>query len=377
MERTLVGTKFFLPDAKRRLLLRPSHGTWVAIISDSPPERTFNLLKDGCAAQATRSAGESNYALTTISMAENITAHLVPNGGTNEVRQSRSNNWCFTLNNYNDESQQKVRDLGAGAEYLVFGRELGDSGTPHLQGFIRFRNRLRFDQVAKLVPGAHLSVARNVQKAAEYCRKDGDFEEFGALPVRGQGKRSDLDDFKKACRENEISKVEDIRENYSELYMKFPKFCIEYWEQHLPKNELTRYPLREWQQVLYNDLERQVDPRKIIFIVDLTGNTGKSWFCDYVRLTKEAVQILTPGRKIDMAYEFHCSTKILFMDAPRSKQSDFLLYDFLEDLKNGRLFSTKYESRMKYFNAPHVVVMMNEHPDMTKLSADRYDVRVI
>ena len=79
-----------------------------------------------------RSAGESNYSPITLSMSENITAHLVPNGGTPAVRQSRSNNWCFTLNNYTDESQQKVRDLGVGAEYLVFGRELGESGTPHL-----------------------------------------------------------------------------------------------------------------------------------------------------------------------------------------------------------------------------------------------------
>lgn len=306
----------------------------------------------------------------------NITAHVIP-PPQNGTRQSRSNNWCFTLNNYDEDAQQKIRDLATVSEYLVFGREVGDSGTPHLQGFVRFTSRLRFDKVTKLIPGSHLSVARNVQKAAEYCRKDGDYEEFGALPNNTQGKRSDLDDFKKACKEQEIEKIDDIRENFSDLYMKFPKFCIEYWEQHLPKAELVRYPLREWQQLLYTDLERQVDLRKITFVVDLKGNTGKSWFCDYVRLTKSGVQILTPGRKIDMAYEFHCSTKILFMDAPRSKQSDFLLYDFLEDLKNGRVFSTKYESRMKYFDPPHVVVMMNEHPDMTKLSEDRYDVRVI
>ena len=79
-----------------------------------------------------------------------------------------------------------------------------------------------------MVPGAHLSVARNATKAAEYCRKDDDFEEFGALPDKVQGKRSDLDDFKKACRDQEVKTLEDIRENYSDLYMKFPKFCIEY-----------------------------------------------------------------------------------------------------------------------------------------------------
>lgn len=66
--------------------------------------------------------------------------------------------------------------------------------------------------------------------------------------------------------------------------------------------------------------------------------------------------------------------RVVIVDAPRSKQGDFIQYDFLEELKNGRIFNTKYESRMLEFPTPHVVVMMNEDPDMTKLSEDRYRI---
>lgn len=293
------------------------------------------------------------------------------------TNQSRGKNWCFTLNNFKDEDQTRLRSMVSGCEFLIFGREVGESGTPHLQGFVRFKTVLRFNQVAKLVGKAHLSIARNVSKSVEYCRKDKDFEEFGEPPVSKAGKRSDLEEFKEAVKNGEVKSFDDLREMHSEVYAKFPRFCAEYIEQHTEKAKVELHPLRQWQGLLYEDLSRSVDKRKIIFIVDKKGNSGKSWFCDYVFSMKESCQILTPGKKADMAFTFVAGTKILFMDAPRSKQSEFLQYDFLEDVKNGRLFSTKYESRMKRFDPPHVVVMMNEHPDMTKLSDDRYDIRVL
>lgn len=298
----------------------------------------------------------------------NITSHATP--------QSRAKRWCFTLNNYNDEHQAALRELAPNTEFLIFGREVGESGTPHLQGFVIFKDQLRFNRVQQLLPGCHLSVARTVFQAAEYCRKDGDFEEFGTIPVDSSGKRTDIDRFKEAVENGEIKTFSDALLEHSAVYAKYPNFVHNYIEAKLTKKrDIPRHELRDWQQTLYGDLERQVDARKIIFIVDVEGNSGKSWFCDYVQELKSNVQILTPGKKTDMALAFLTTTEILFLDAPRSKQSEFIQYDFLEDVKNGRVFSSKYNSRMKTFPSPHVVVMMNEEPDMTKLSADRYDVR--
>jgi hypothetical protein len=66
--------------------------------------------------------------------------------------------------------------------------------------------------------------------------------------------------------------------------------------------------------------------------------------------------------------------RVFFLDCPRSKQGDFIQYDLLEELKNGLFFKNKYESRMVELAPPHVVVLMNESPDPTKLSADRYTI---
>lgn len=98
---------------------------------------------------------------------------------------SRAKNWCFTLNNYNDADQDNLRALATTDEvsFLVFGREIGESGTPHLQGYLEFSVRKRLSQVKALVSQrAHLEVRRGTgPEAREYCLKDEDFEEFGEL----------------------------------------------------------------------------------------------------------------------------------------------------------------------------------------------------
>lgn len=84
--------------------------------------------------------------------------------------------------------------------------------------------------------------------------------------------------------------------------------------------------------------------------------------------------IVIPGKKADMAYTIIETKRVFFFDCPRSKQGEFIQYDFLEEVKNGYFFSPKYESRFKRLLTPHIVVMMNEHPDKTKLSADRFTI---
>lgn len=105
--------------------------------------------------------------------------------------------WCFTLNNYTDDETAALTALGTESSfdlvYLVFGRETGESGTAHLQGFVSFSRRKTLNQCRQIISTrAHLEVAKGTpQQAATYCKKDGDFEEFGNVP-QGQGKRSDL-----------------------------------------------------------------------------------------------------------------------------------------------------------------------------------------
>ena len=86
---------------------------------------------------------------------------------------SRFRNFCFTHNNYTDTSLEDE----ISCKYLVYGREVGESGTPHLQGFISFECARTLSAAIKSLPGCHVEVARNVPAAMEYCKKDGAYTE--------------------------------------------------------------------------------------------------------------------------------------------------------------------------------------------------------
>lgn len=115
-------------------------------------------------------------------------------------RNSTNNWWQFTLNNYSDDDYETIRALfhnkANRLTYIVVGKEIGENQTPHLQGFVAFAVRKQFSTVKKLVgERAHIEpVTQTPEKAAAYCKKDGDFFEKGVCPdeVKRQGARSDL-----------------------------------------------------------------------------------------------------------------------------------------------------------------------------------------
>lgn len=84
--------------------------------------------------------------------------------------------------------------------YLVWEREVGEQGTTHLQGYVRFHSRLRMGQVAQIFPRAHLSLARGSEEQNRtYCTKGrgecgSDFGEEGQFQKEQgvAGRRTDL-----------------------------------------------------------------------------------------------------------------------------------------------------------------------------------------
>lgn len=59
--------------------------------------------------------------------------------------------------------------------YAIVGREKGEQGTPHLQGFCHFKARKRLTALKKIFPRAHWEKARGSDKDNEaYCSKEGD-----------------------------------------------------------------------------------------------------------------------------------------------------------------------------------------------------------
>lgn len=289
---------------------------------------------------------------------------------------ARGKNWCFTLNNYTASDYDRLSLLVQNEEcsYIVFGREVGGTnGTPHLQGFISFEKRVYLTDVKKRISRtAHFELARSVPDSVKYCKKDGDFFEDGRIPA-SQGKRSDIDDFKMDVKTGLLS-LKQIREKHSIVYAKYKSFVLEYVTDNAPNTTIPSYPLHEWQKELLEKLDGPPDDRTIIFIVDTTGNNGKTWFAHWYASNHEDCQVISPGKRADMAYVLRTDIRVLIMDAPRSKQGEFIQYDFLEEVKNKFVFSPKYECSLKRLKNVHLVILMNEPPDLTKLSADRFDI---
>lgn len=297
------------------------------------------------------------------------------------ARTPRSRRYCFTINNptVNDETTVAQAFDAGGIKYLVAGREVGANGTPHLQGFVIFENSTTLENArTRISLRAHLESARGTSKqASEYCKKDGDFTEWGSFPG-DQGRRSDLeglvawiDEFH---RDNgRAAAPADIARHQPSAFLRFRNLA----ELASLRAEASQFQLGQpqpWQAELAAALDGEPDDRKIKFVVDFEGNKGKSWFARwYLSQNPDRVQLLGCGKRDDLTYAIDQSRQVFIFQVPRQSM-EFLQYPVLEMLKDRMVFSTKYQSKMKLFPSNvHVVVMCNEMPDEGKMTNDRYD----
>jgi len=104
------------------------------------------------------------------------------------------------------------------SKYLVYGKELSSTLTPHLQGFVIFNKRQRLSGVKKLHATAHWEAAKGTsQQASDYCKKESNYTETGILSQ--QGKRTDLEKAIGAIKED--VPMAEVAEEFSTVYVKF------------------------------------------------------------------------------------------------------------------------------------------------------------
>ena len=173
--------------------------------------------------------------------------------------------------------------------------------------------------------------------------------------------------------------VEELVERYGEHWMRYRRSIKEHLLEEANDHALHRLQesmapaevtLRPWQVTCMEMLEAQ-SPRAILFVVDPVGNNGKTWLAKYIRANLESIYISTTSMS-DVFFAYANQSVVMF-DLTRQLQ-ETINYGTLESLKNGIAFSRKYECRERLFDPAKVVVFMNQPPNMTALSADRYQV---
>lgn len=262
----------------------------------------------------------------------------------NTKRPPLARHWCFTWNNYKSEDiifllgvigSNGPNSLWNSKLRYVFQEERGESGTPHLQGYIDFGKRRRPMEGRTFPNCIHWEVCRSPKHSMEYCRKND-------------------------------SRVGDVYTN------------IEFAEEVEVVDEEEMHP---WQKGVLNILDQPRDPRKVYWIFDYEGNSGKTQLSKYLVVKRRA--LVLGGKANDLKYgvlkymEKHgVAPKIIIFDVPRCSQ-DFISYQGIEEVKNGLFFSGKYESDMVVYNPPHVICFANNGPIRDKLSKDRWCIKEI
>ncbi len=246
----------------------------------------------------------------------------------NTIQSSAKDTWFFTFNNYDTESIEYLQIVfnGLKAKY-IFGEEVGDSGTPHLQGNIKLPKRKRLSALVKIDPRIHWEPTRNNDKAITYCQKD--------------------------------SKV------YTN--MRLEKYG----------NPYKDVVWRPWQKRVLDIIKSEPDDRSIYWFWEPTGNVGKSYITRY--LMKKENALICGGKAGDIFHqvakrlEDGFDIKIAIMDIPRTYMG-FISYQAIESLKNGFIISGKYEGGQYDFGQCHVICFANEEPNKEAVSVDRWRI---
>lgn len=238
----------------------------------------------------------------------------------------------FTYNNYSkDEIDVIDVTLQHFCYMFAFQEEIGENGTPHLQGVISCKKQMRNSSLG-LPKQIHWEKCVNVGLAYKYCTKD----------KSRNGRR--------------------IVYNYAPI-----------------KEIKLIEPDRAYQKFIINIIDKEPDDRKIYWFYEEVGGVGKSSFCKWLVVKKDALYI-DEGKKSDIVNLLFKADmnkhNLIVLDIPRANGNK-CSYKTLESIKNGVICNTKYETGTKVFNCPHLIVFSNFFPEMEGLSKDRLQIYYI
>lgn len=259
------------------------------------------------------------------------------NTKTSTSRINQLSGWFFTWNNYPDNFLETLETVFKKiCVKYIFEKEIGENGTPHIQGCIKLKKAMRWTEF-KLPKEIHWEKTRNEESAIKYCEKD-------ALDRNG----------------------------------------ADCWKFGFPKPIRIIHELLDWQKEAENILTTECTDfsnRELNWWYDYEGKRGKSVFCKYMAV-KHKTLVIQGGKLADiMNIIFNTdmdNCKSVIIDVPRANKNA-VSYAAIECIMNGMITNTKFETGVKIFNPPTIMVLCNYPPDATNdwVSADRMKIKDI
>lgn len=234
--------------------------------------------------------------------------------------------WFFTLKvtETSQEAEELAEHLKTFCKKFTFQKESGEkTGYIHWQGCFTMITKEYFQTVKnRFCESIHLEPTKDVFASKNYCSK-------------------------------------------SETRLEGP-----YDEKYVFIDTIKRENFKHWQNDIMKIIATKPDYRTIHWYWEPNGNVGKTSFCKYLAVHKTAT-VLGNGAFKDLAQAIGDSPKIVCFNITRDLE-ERINYSALEAIKDGLVFSGKYESKTKVFNCPHVFVFANFEPRLDAMSADRW-----
>jgi len=271
---------------------------------------------------------------------------IVPNSS-NEVEEGNTNSsspsskkkqispairWCLTLNNWTNDEYDTIRSkVPENCRCGIIGREVGENGTPHLQGYIEFNVKSRPMNVFG-IKRIHWEKAKGDKlQNLTYCSKE------------------DKKPFTWKCKIKRKLKLI----NFNQLY--------------------------EWQLDILKIIDNEPDGRTIHWYWSHKGCIGKTCFAKWLCVYKDAFCLNGRGHDVRngiLEYIEHegDTPEFVLYPLPRCHGSDYVSYEALENILDMFFYSGKYKGGMVIGNSPHLIVFANEPPNKSKMSDDRWHI---
>jgi len=318
---------------------------------------------------------------------------------------TRVRNQCFTLFNYTEDDILSFKTFAEEkCKYLVIGFEVcPDTQKQHLQCAVVFNNPTSLSSLQKVTPGHqhHAGIIKALygpNNAFDYCKKGeqphdewtkygikgpnfGDkakVEEWGTQPSNEKsGSRTDLEDARTVIQAHDSWHDVLNDPNLTRVVSEKLHWCAAVFGakplQPMTWSEITNGKSDEpnlFQASIIAKLDAPPDDRSINWVYDPQGGSGKSILTKYLLHNRGAFYASGKMQDIFCLYQ---NERIILLDLPRSTDGDFINYGAIEKLKDGIIFSGKYQPTLKSRpHQAHVFIFSNALPDMTKWTKDRY-----